>query len=228
MTTTTRPRSDFARTATVAALVATPALTAVSVLLQPDLGGSSTDRLAALADGPLPAVSAVAFLLSQLPMLVAIIGVGRMLRDRAPRLSAWGTSLGVLGAFGHTVFGGMSLVYLVMARDPGARTTYAGLLDHLETTPVMLFALAGTAGTVLGLLLLSIGLFRTRTGPRWVGPVLWAFLVVEYAGTGLSPYAAYLSLLCFAAAFLAMARHVATDPGARAAAEEPAAAPALG
>lgn len=206
MSTSTHPRTGFPRTAVVTALVAAPLLNTVSVLLQPDLGGGSSDRLAALADGPLPAVSVVAFLLSQLPILVSVIGIGRMLADRAPRLAAWGTCLGVLGAFGHTVFGGMSLVYLVMARDDAARATYAGLLDDVQSTPVMLFAAAGLAGTVLGLLLLSIGLFRTRTGPRWVGPVLWAFLVVEFVGTGLSPYASYLSVLLFAAAFLSVAR----------------------
>jgi hypothetical protein len=65
---------------------------------------------------------------------------------------------------------------------------------------------------VLGLLLLSIGLFRGHVGPRWVGPVLWAFLVVEFVGTSLSGSAAYLSVLCFAAAFLALAGYVARQP----------------
>ena len=49
----------------------------------------------------------------------------------------------MLGAFGHTVFGGMSLVYLVMARDTAHRATYAGLLDDVQNTPVMLFAMVG-------------------------------------------------------------------------------------
>ena len=200
------------RSVAVSALVAAPVLSAVSVLLQPDLGGSSADRLAALADGPLPAVSAVAFLVSQLPMAVAVVAIGALLRDRSRRLAAWGVALGVLGAFGHTVFGGMSLVYLVMARDTEHRATYAGLLDDVQNTPVMLFAMVGLVGTVLGTLLLSIGLFRSRTGPRWVGPVLWAFLVVEFAGGALSPYASYLAILCFAAAFLALAQVSAARP----------------
>jgi len=205
--------SGLPRSVAVGALVAAPVLTAVSVLLQPDLGGSSADRLAALADGPLPAVSAVAFLVSQLPVAVAVVAIAALLRDRSRRLAAWGVTLGVLGAFGHTVFGGMSLVYLVMARDTAHRTVYAGLLDDVQNTPVMLFAMVGLVGTVLGILLLSIALFRSRTGPRWVGPVLWAFLAVEFVGGALSPYAPYLAVLCFAAAFLALAQVSAARPG---------------
>ncbi len=100
----------------------------------------------------------------------------------------------MLGAFGHTVFGGLSLVYLVMARDTAHRATYAGLLDDVQNTPVMLFAMVGLVRDRAGHPAASIGLFRSRTGPRWVGPVLWAFLVVEFAGGALSPYASYLAI----------------------------------
>lgn len=200
------------RRAAVVALVAAPVLSAVSEVLQPDLGASSADRLAAL-DGPLPAVSAVAFLVSQLPMLVAVLAIGHLLRTRSPRLSAWGTGLGVVGAFGHTVFGGMSLAWLAMAaQGPADRAAYARVLDSISNSPAMLFSLAGLAGTVLGVLLLSIGLFRAGVGPRWVGPVLWAFLVIEFVGTSVSASAAYLSVLCFVAAFVTLAVHVARQP----------------
>ena len=197
------------RYAAATALVAAPVLAVVSELLQPDLSGSATQRLAAMADGPLPVVSAVAFLVGQLPMLVAVLAIGHLLRTRAPRLSGWGTGLGVLGAFGHTVFGGTSLVYLAMARDGSApRATYAHLLDSIENSPIMLFSVVGLVGTVLGVLLLSIGLFRAGVGPRWVGPALWAFLVVEFVGTSLSRFAGYLSGLLFLLALVALAGQV--------------------
>jgi len=197
----TRPRLLAARSA----LVAGPLLAAVSVVFQPDLGGTSRQMLAALADSPLATVSAVCFLLSQLPLLVAILAVGRLLQERAPRLSTWGTALGVVGCFGHTVFGGTSLVYVMMANDAQHRGVYADLLTRIQSSPIMLFSVAGLAGTVLGFLLLGIGLFRTRTGPVWVGPALWAFLVVEFAGSSISRYASYLSVLLLGAAFLALA-----------------------
>jgi hypothetical protein len=155
----------------------------------------------------------VTFLVGQLPMLVAVLAIGRLLWTGARRLAAWGTTLGFLGAFGHTVFGGMSLVWLAMANDGSTRRpTYAHVLHLVGNSPVMLFSLVGLAGTVLGVLLLSIGLFRAHVGPRWVGPVLWLFLVVEFVGTSISQWSAYLSVLCFAAAFLALAAYVAKRP----------------
>ena len=69
----------------------------------------------------------------------------------------------------------------------------------------MLFSAAGLLGTVVGLLLLGIGLFRTSIGPVWVGPAIWAFLVVEFVGSSVSRYASYLSVLLLAAAFFALA-----------------------
>ncbi|RNM14143.1 hypothetical protein [Nocardioides pocheonensis] len=196
-------------------LVLGPVLAGVSVILQPDLGGSPRDQLAALADSPLAAVSAAAFLVSQLPILVSVLAIGRLLLPRAPRLSAWGTALGVLGCFGHTVFGGTSLVYVAMANDEAHRDVYADLMTTIQGSPVMLFSVVGLAGTVLGLLLLGIGLFRTRTGPVWVGPAVWAFLVVEFVGSSISGYASYLSVLLLAAAFWALAAELGRTPTTR-------------
>lgn len=185
------------------ALVLGPVIAGLSVILQPDLSGSPSERLAAM-DGSRAAVSAVTFLISQLPLFIGILAIGRLLLPTAPRLSAWGTALGVLGCFGHTVFGGTSMIYLMMAHD-GHRAVQAELFDRIQNSPVMLFSVIGLAGTVLGLLLLGIGLYRSRVVPVWVGPAVWAFLVVEFVGTALSSYASYLSVLLLGAAFYAIA-----------------------
>lgn len=206
------PGAGLRRAAAVTCLVAAPVLAAVSELLQPDLGDSTSDRLAAMS-GTGPAVSAAAFVVSQLPMLVAVLAIGHLLTPRSRRLAAFGTVLAVLGTFGHTVFGGISLAWVAMANDGTAhRATYAALIDDMTNGPVMLFSVVGLLGTVLGILLLSIGLFRGGVGPRWVGPVLWAFLVVEFVGTSLSHSAAHLSVLCFAAAFVGLAGYAARQP----------------
>ncbi len=197
------PDSPSRLLAARAALVLAPVLAGLSVVLQPELDGGPAHQLTVLDTVP-AAVSAAAFLIGQLPMLVAVLAIGRLLLPAAPRLSAWGTGLGVLGCLGHTAFGGLSLAMVMMARDPEHHDVYAGLLDRVFNSPVMLVSIAGLLGTVLGLLLLGIGLFRTRTGPVWVGPAIWAFLLVEFAGTSLSPHASYLSVLLLGAAFWAL------------------------
>lgn len=197
------PVTPSRRLAAQVSLVAAPLLVAISTLTQPDLGGGASDRLAAAASDT-AVLSAVTFLLAQLPMLVAFLAIGLLLVRTSPRLSAWGTALGILGCFGHSVFGGMSAMELAMARDTGARETYARLLGEVESSPLMAFAAAGLLGTVLGFLLLGIGLFRSRTGPAWVGPAIWAFLVVEFVGSNLSDSAMYLSNLLLGLAFVAL------------------------
>jgi hypothetical protein len=199
------PDTPSRRLAAVLSLLVAPVLGLVFSVLSPPFPDDPAARLAGFADGPLPTVSAVAFLLMQLPMLVVFLALGRLLLPTAPRLSAWGTALGVVGCFGHIVFGGLSMAYLVMAHDEANRAAYAGLLTSIESSPVMVFAVAGLVGTVLGQLLVSIALFRTRTGPVWVGPAIWAFLVLEFAVSNVSAFAGYLAVLLLGAAFWALA-----------------------
>jgi hypothetical protein len=207
------PDTPSRRRAARGALVIGPVLAAVSIVLQPDLGGSPREQLDAIGDSTAAAVSAVAFLVSQLPLLISVLAIGRLLLPRAPRLSAWGTALGVVGCFGHTVFGGLTMVYVEMARDEAHHGTYAALMSRINDSPVMIFSAAGLLGTVLGLLLLGIGLFRTRTGPVWVGPAIWAFLVVEFVGSSISASASYLSVLLLGAAFFALGAHLGAGAG---------------
>ena len=63
----------------------------------------------------------------------------------------------------------------------------------------MLFASVGFVGSVLGQLLLSIALFRTRTGPVWVGPAIWAFLALEFFVSTVTPWASYLAVVLLGA-----------------------------
>lgn len=199
------PDTPSRRLAAVASLIAAPVLALIFVVLSPPFPDDPAERLAGFAEGPLPAVSAIAFLMMQLPMLIAFLAMGRLLIPGAPRLSAAGTAFGVIGCFGHIVFGGLSMAYLVMAHDEANRAVYAGLFSDIESSPVMALAAAGFVGTVLGQLLLSIGLFRTRTGPIWVGPAFWAFLVLEFFVSSVTAWASYLAVVLFGAACWALA-----------------------
>ena len=215
----TRSRLVAARTA----LVLGPVIAGISVIFQPDLGGSTADRFDAMSSS-VAARSAAAFVGSQLPLLVGFLAIGRLLLPSAPKLSASGAALAVAGCFGHAVFGGASLVFVMMARDETHRGVQVALFDQIQGSPIMVFAALGLLGTVLGLLLLGIGLFRTRTGPAWVGPVIWAFLLVEFVGSSVSRYASYVSVLLLAAAFFAIAGLLEDDaPRGTAPAREPAA-----
>lgn len=201
--------SRFHRFTVAAGLLLAALLSLVWTGLQPPFPDGYAARLAAIDEaGTSAAVSAAVFVVSQLPMLIAVLGIAQLVRRGAPILARVGAALAVLGVFGHAVFGGINLVTVQMADDAGNREVYAGLLERVESSPAMLFAAAGLLGTVLGFVVLALGLWRSRAVPRWVPCLLWAFVVVEFVGTSLSDYATYVSGVAFLIAFGALAWHV--------------------
>lgn len=190
--------ATFRRAAAATGLVSTAVIMAVATVLSPEFPSGYADRLAAIEAGGTGAlVSGYAFTLAQLPFLAGVLGVGHLLRTRSPRLSNLGTTLAVVGIFGHAVHGGVTAMQVEMAADTAHRDAHAAILEALESGPAVIFMAMGLLGTVLGVLLLSIGLFRAQVGPRWIGPALWAFLVVEFAGSAVSDWSLHLAGLLF-------------------------------
>jgi hypothetical protein len=108
--------------------------------------------------------------------------------------------------------GGTGLIYLAMASDSANRPAFAGVWEKVESSPVMLFAMVGFGGTVVTLLLLSIGLFRSAIVSRWVPVLVWSFLVLEFAGSNVTRFASYAAGLCLLMAFGTIARLVWQSP----------------
>lgn len=198
--------ATFRRNAAAIGLVSTAVLSTLSIMTAPEFPTGGAERLDAIAvDLTSSAISAAAFTLAQLPFIAAVLGVGHLLRGRAPVLSNVGTPLAVLGAFGHVVFGGASLLYVAMAADEAQQATYGALIDDFETSPAMAFTAIGLLGTVLGLVLLAVGLWRARVAPRWVPPAVGAFIVVEFAGAAVSEWASSVASVIYLASFTALA-----------------------
>jgi len=205
--------ATFRRSSAAIGLVATAVLAAVSTVLAPPFPGDFEELLAEIeAAGSSAAISAMAFTLAQLPFIAGVLGIGHLIRDRSPVLSNLGTALAVIGAFGHSVFGGLSMVQLAMASDEANRSVHAETLTQVESGPMVAFMAMGLIGTVLGILLLAIGLWRARVAPRWVAPVLGAFLVVEFAGSAISDWSSQVSVVLYFVAFTALAVTIWRSP----------------
>ena len=195
--------------------MATALLTLVSILLQPEFGADPVEHLAAIEDaGGAAAVSVTTFALSQLPFMVGCVVIALLCRAGAPRLAVAGGTLAVLGGFGHAVFGGIGLSQLAMSTSP-ERAAMAEVITAIESGPAVIFMAMGLLGTVLGLLLLGVALFRSRMVPRWIPLTLWAFLVVEFVGSNLSAWASPAAGVLYVAAFGGLAVELLRQPGAR-------------
>jgi hypothetical protein len=205
--------ATFRRDVAAIGLVTNALLMTISVMVAPEFPSGFEERLAAIdAAGTQGKISAVTFALAQLPLLAGVLGIGHLLRGRAPTLSNLGTSLAVIGAFGHSVFGGLSMAYLAMAADQQNRATHAALMQTIESGPAVAFMAIGLLGTVFGILLLAIGLWRAKVAPRWAAPVLGAFLVVGFAGSAVSDRAEQWSVIFYLAAFTALAVTIWRSP----------------
>lgn len=204
------------RRTVAACLVICAAITVASIALMPEFAGDHTDRLAAIAaDGTTAGASAALFALAQLPFAVGLLGVAHLLRSRTPVLAILAGTLCALGGFGHAVYGGQSLVMLEMARDPQHYDAYARVLGGVESGWGIPFMAMGLLGTVLGIVLTAVALWRAGLGPRWLPPLLAAFVVVEFGLAGLSVWASYGASLLYAAGLLAMGQLVSRSPLAR-------------
>lgn len=194
------------RRTTVALALPAAALTSIAwTALMPPFPDGAVQQLTAIDEaGASATASAVLFCASQYVMLVALLGVARLARRRSPRLATVGGALGVIGCLGHAVWGGVSLLTLQLAADAGNRVAFAGAVERLESSPVMVFAASGLLGTVLGFLLLGIALVRSRAVPTWVPTLLFGFLVLEFLGSGLSDWAGYAAGVCLLVAFGAL------------------------
>lgn len=189
----------------------------VSVLLEPDYGDSSADTLNDLVGaGSGPAISFFAFAAAQLPFMVAAAGLAVWLYPAAPKLASVGGVLVLLGGFGEAVYSGIEISETTMADDPTNIEIYAKLVDDIQGNPWMIpFLALGLLGTVLGVVVLGSALLRARTEPRWVGPLLWAWIVLVFVGESVSSaWAVYASVLCMAVAFCAIALSIAGSPSA--------------
>ncbi|MFK5633832.1 MULTISPECIES: hypothetical protein [unclassified Ornithinimicrobium] len=184
------------------ALAAGAVTTVVSIATMPDLAGDHAERLRAIGAAPATAtLSALTWVAAQLFVGVGAVGVAHLLRNRVPVLALVAGALVGLQAFGHAVYGGVNLVMLSMARDLGSVDTHAAVLTDVESGTALPFMALGLIGTVLGMLVLAAALWRGRLGPRWVGPAIVAWIVVEFAGSAVSEWSTYLSGLLYLVIF---------------------------
>ncbi|GGK68979.1 hypothetical protein [Ornithinimicrobium pekingense] len=200
--------ASLTRTAVAAALVVGVALTVVSVATMPDFSGDQAERLQAVAASPRAPLSAWTWVLSQPLLGIGVVGVAHLARRSAPVLATLAAVAFGLGVLGHAVYGGINLAMLAMAEDLGALEAHVAVLDRLEGGLMLPFMAAGLLGTVLGVLLLAATTWRAGLGPRWVGPALVVWVVVEFVGSGLVEWAGVASGALLTVAFGTLAATV--------------------
>lgn len=203
-------RRNLPRTVVAVSLATSGLLSLASNLSAPDFPADAEDRIRAIAEGGALAVtSGLTFAFAQLFLLVGVLGAGALAWHRRPVLASVATSLVVLGAFGHSVFAGVNMVMLQMAQDLGHVDVHADLLADLEGGPTVIFMAMGLIGTVLGLVLLAVALWRSRAVPGWIPAAMAGFVLLEFGGGAISEWSFYAAGVLYVCALggLALAVH---------------------
>ncbi|GIF66169.1 hypothetical protein Ais01nite_42040 [Asanoa ishikariensis] len=174
-----------------AVLVLAPLGLVAGTLTEPhfDQDAPAVDQLAEVAEVAVPAAAArtlVALLILLMP--IAVLFAARLARRGAPRLAAIGGALSFLAwSAGIASIGGVEAAYWFGSRLQD-RATVAALLDSVSADPVyntqlLVFVL----GHLIGMLVLGIGLWRSRAVPAWVGILFGLSPFLHAVAMGMGP-----------------------------------------
>jgi hypothetical protein len=163
------------------ALLATPLLWLVAELLSPELHADAGDQLAEIARHPDRWYAYTVLLSAGLgTCIAAALGLARLAGNRLGRVGALVLSASLVVAIGDA----MSQLVLWQMVDPAAdRDQMAALVDRFEDAPgsAALFGAGGVAYLV-GTILLTAALARSRAVPLWLALSIGGGLILNVIG----------------------------------------------
>jgi hypothetical protein len=190
---TSVPGSD--RRPLAVALVATPVLWLAAAAVSPALKSDSTAQLAVIAQHADRWFGYTALLtLGTILFVPAVLGIMRLTRAGMPRLTLVGGALlgyGTIIAVGDVM---SQLTTWQMVAGHADRAQMAALLDRTSNASgSALFFAPGGLAFLIGSILLTIALVRTRAVPVWVSVTFLLGIVAQLAGFSSSSIAVILA-----------------------------------
>jgi len=153
-------------------------------VVSPAIKSDEAAQLAVIAQHPARYYLGTILLLASSMLLVpAIIGLMRMSAERSPRLTNVGGALSLLGALVAVGDSTSQLVIWQMAARGADRAQMAGLLHRFDnvTGAALVFSIGGLS-VVVGMVLLSVALYRSRAVPAWAAAGLVAGMLLNIVG----------------------------------------------
>lgn len=170
------------------ALILGPLFSLGAALVSPMLKSDEAAQLDVVAQHPTRWYwSTVLLLVGSILLVPALLGIAALVRERAPRLGAVGGGLAALGAVIAVGDVMSQFVTWQMVAKGADHAQMAALLRRTDAVAgvSVVFTVGGLA-VLIGVVLLSVGLVRTRVAPAWVAAGLSVGTVMNIAGYGAS------------------------------------------
>ncbi len=174
----------FTRVALAASMIGAGVLMIASAIVMPAIKSDEAAQIAVIAQHPARYYLFTILILGSSMLLVpALIGLMRLGAERSPRLANIGGTLSVFGALVAVGDSMSQLVVWQMGARGADRAQMAALLHRFDNVAgaSLVFALGGLA-VVIGIALLAIALYRSRTAPAWAAAALPVGTVLNIAG----------------------------------------------
>ncbi len=170
----------FFRTVVGVCLIASPLILVASALVSPEIKSSEADQLAVVAQDPgRYYLFTVLIFVSTALWVPLVLGLMHMVREKAAVLGNVGGSLAIFGTL-VGVGDAISQLFIWQMVSPGAdRAQMVALLTRFDNAGgAALFFRIGGPALVVGMVLLSIALYRARAVPAWAaaGAAVGTFL----------------------------------------------------
>jgi hypothetical protein len=174
----------FSKIAVGVSLIAAPLLTLVSTVVSPAIRSDEAAQIAVIAAHPARYYAFAVFTFAGIALFVpAILGLMHLTRERAPGWGNWGGSLSLLGVI--IAAGDAATQWLIwqMGAAGADRAQMAALLHRYDSAlgSSLPFTIGGLA-LVVGVVILSVGLYRARAVPAWVAVGFVAGIVLNIVG----------------------------------------------
>ena len=186
----------------------------IAQMILPALPGDAAAKVATVAsDRAAVTISAGAFLMSGILLVLGVLALNTVPVMRARRLVTVGmvlTAVGALWPVGGRAAYNLIMVALSSSADRASAADAARAIDDSASLAVLLLTLVAF---VLGPIVLAVGLWRAGASPVWPAPLWFAGVVVVNAAESSSRLAAGLGMLAVAAALAWLGARISATGG---------------
>jgi hypothetical protein len=174
--------NNFRRTLAGLSLIAAPLTGLIGGLVFPLLPDNTAGTLASISEhsGRFLMANSL-FLVAFALMMPAVLGIMRLLRDRAVALGHVGGGLFLLGNFFHAAAVGYALVQLPVAESGGNKVQIIALAEgRYASTAFLLLLPVFLIPSVLGALILAVAVWRARVAPLWAAVAIVVGVATDF------------------------------------------------